>query len=72
MRRPSLHLISTKDIERIFKRKTTITSTPFIWGEEKGFLLKEIDENDFYKFIEKLGAFLNKIIKDLPEKEKSS
>ena len=47
-------------------------STPFNWGEEKGLLLKEIDEKDFYKFIEKLRVFLKKVIESLPEREKSS
>lgn len=37
-------------------------STPFNWGEEKGLLLREIDEKDFYKFVEKMKAFLKRII----------
>jgi hypothetical protein len=46
-------------------------STPFNWGEEKGLLLKEIDEKTFYKFVEKLRAYLKKVIDALPETEKS-
>jgi hypothetical protein len=41
-------------------------STPFNWGEEKGLLLKEIDEKDFYKFIDRLKAFLKKVMDNLP------
>ena len=40
--------------QNLEEKKHTILSTPFNWGEEKGLLLKEIDEKDFYKFIEKL------------------
>ena len=58
--------------ENLEEKKAIFMSTPFIWGEEKGLLLKEIDNKDFYKFIEKLRAFLKKIIEDLSEKEKSS
>ena len=58
--------------ENLEEKKTTIMSTPFNWGEEKGLLLKEIDEKDFYKFIEKLRAFLKKVIESLPEDEKNS
>ncbi len=58
--------------ENLEEKKSTILSTPFNWGDEKGLLLKEIDEKDFYKFIEKLKAFLKKVIESLPEKEKSS
>ena len=54
------------------EKKSTITSKPFNWGEEKGLLLKEIDEKDFYKFVEKLKAFLKKVIDALTETEKSS
>jgi len=49
-------------------KKLTIMSMPFNWGEEKGLLLKEIDEKDFYAFVEKLKGFLKKVIDDLPEK----
>jgi predicted nucleotidyltransferase component of viral defense system len=53
------------------EKKLTIMSTPFNWGEEKGLLLKEIDEKAFYKFVEKLRAYLKKIMDALPETEKS-
>ncbi len=57
--------------DNLEKKKTAIMSTPFNWGEEKGLLLKEIDESAFYQFIEKLRAFLKKVIESLPEMEKS-
>lgn len=57
--------------QNLEEKKRTLLSTPFNWGEEKGLLLKEIDEKDFYKFIEKLKAFLKKVIDSLPESEKS-
>jgi hypothetical protein len=34
--------------------------------------LREIDEKDFYKFIEKIRKFLMKAIEGLPEREKES
>jgi predicted nucleotidyltransferase component of viral defense system len=58
--------------ENLKDKRLTVLSTPFNWGEEKGLLLKEIDEKDFYKFIEKLRDFIKKVIESLPEREKSS
>ena len=58
--------------ENLEEKKLTIMSTPFNWGEERGLLLKEIDEKDFYKFVEKLRVYLKKVIDALPETEKSS
>ena len=58
--------------QNLEEKKRTLLSTPFNWGEEKGLLLKEIDEKDFYKFIERLKAFLKKVIDSLSEMEKSS
>jgi len=49
-------------------KKPTIMTMPFNWGEEKGLLLKEIDEKDFYAFAEKLKGFLKKVIEGLPDK----
>jgi predicted nucleotidyltransferase component of viral defense system len=46
-------------------KKATFLSTPFNWGDEKGLLLKEIDEKDFYRFIEKLQGFLEKVVNTL-------
>jgi len=46
-------------------KKGIVTSAPFTWGEEKGLLLKDIDEKDFYKFLEKLKTFLKKAIDGL-------
>lgn len=53
--------------ENLEDKRATVLSTPFSWGEEKGLLLREIDEKDFYKFIEKLRVYLKKIIERLPE-----
>ena len=58
--------------ENLKEKKSTILSTPFNWGEEKGLLLKEVDEKDFYKFVEKLKAFLKKVIEGVSESEKNS
>jgi predicted nucleotidyltransferase component of viral defense system len=58
--------------QNLEEKKRTLLSTPFNWGEEKGLLLKEIDEKDFYRFIERLKAFLKKVIDSLSEMEKSS
>jgi predicted nucleotidyltransferase component of viral defense system len=54
-----LHLYERyrKNIE---EKKTIVTSTPFTWGEEKALLLKDIDEKEFYKFLEQLKTFLKK------------
>jgi predicted nucleotidyltransferase component of viral defense system len=52
--------------QNLEEKKQTILSTPFNWGEEKGLLLKEIDEKDFYKFIDRLKAFLKKVMNTLP------
>ncbi len=50
--------------QNLEEKKPTIMSAPFNWGEEKGLLLKEIDEKAFYKFIDRLRAFLKKVIND--------
>jgi predicted nucleotidyltransferase component of viral defense system len=47
------------------EKKDSLILTPFTWGEEKGLLLKDIDEKDFYRFIEKLAPFLKKVIDGL-------
>ena len=72
-KRQGSRLVFTRGIERIFEeKKTIVTSAPFSWGEEKGLLLKDIDETEFYKFIEKLRKFLEKVIDELSEVNKSS
>jgi hypothetical protein len=48
---------TTTSLGKSLQEKPTILSTPFNWGEEKGLLLREIDEKDFYKFIERLKPF---------------
>ena len=47
------------------EKKTIIMSAPFTWGEEKGLLLKDIDEKEFYTFLEKLKMFLKKVVDEL-------
>ena len=51
--------------ENLEEKKAIIISAPFTWGEEKGLLLKDIDEKEFYKFLEKLRMFLKKIVDEL-------
>lgn len=58
--------------ENLEEKKVTILSAPFTWGEEKGLLLKEVDEKEFYKYFENLTVFLKRVIEDLSEKEKGS
>lgn len=48
------------------EKKQTILSLQFYWGEEKGLLLKDIDEKDFYKFIKRLKVFLKRVMDNLP------
>jgi hypothetical protein len=36
-----------------------------MWGEEKGLLLKEIDEKEFSEFLEKFRLFLKKVVDQL-------
>lgn len=47
------------------EKKTIVASAPFTWGEEKDLLLKDIDEKEFYKFLEKLKMFLKEVIDKL-------
>ncbi|MBE3115899.1 nucleotidyl transferase AbiEii/AbiGii toxin family protein [Candidatus Bathyarchaeota archaeon] len=47
------------------EKKNIVMSAPFTWGEEKGLLLKDIDEKEFYKFLEKLKTFLKKVVDKL-------
>jgi len=46
-------------------KKVAFLSTPFSWGDERGLLLKKIDEKDFYRFIENLPRFLEKVVNNL-------
>ncbi|MFH1547589.1 MAG: nucleotidyl transferase AbiEii/AbiGii toxin family protein [bacterium] len=43
-------------------KKDLVKSQPFRWGEEKGLLLQPIDEKEFFKFLEDLKPFLNRIV----------
>ena len=47
------------------EKKTIVMSAPFTWGEEKDLLLKDIDEKEFYEFLEKLKMFLKKVVDEL-------
>lgn len=40
----------------------------FTWGEEKRFLLVEIDEEDFSKFLTRFNIFLKEITEKIYEK----
>ena len=51
--------------QNLESKKVTFLFTPFNWGDEKGLLLKEIDEKDFYIFIENLQGFLEKVVNTL-------
>ncbi len=52
--------------QNLEEKQQSILSTPFNWGEEKGLLLKEIDEGDFYKFVDnRLKTFLKTVIDNL-------
>ena len=45
-----------------FAKKAILLDEPFLWGEEKGLLLKDIDDKDFSDFLEKFGLFLKKVV----------
>lgn len=47
------------------KIKTVESGNIFEWGEEKYLLLKDVDEKDFYSFIEKIKEFLKIIIQKI-------
>jgi predicted nucleotidyltransferase component of viral defense system len=53
------------------QKRSMILSTPLSWGEE-GLLLREIDEKDFYEFIERMKKFLMNVIEGLSGREKGS
>jgi hypothetical protein len=46
-------------------KKELVISQPFTWGEEKELLLQNIDEKEFFKFLEKLTPFLESIIEEV-------
>jgi predicted nucleotidyltransferase component of viral defense system len=48
-------------------KKEMLISQPFRWGEERGLLLQEIDEKEFFKFLESFRKFLKKVIEHLEE-----
>ncbi|WP_343383496.1 nucleotidyl transferase AbiEii/AbiGii toxin family protein [Candidatus Bathycorpusculum sp.] len=51
--------------QNLAAKKVTFLSAPFSWGDEKGLLLKEIDEKDCYCFIENLRGFLERVANNL-------
>ncbi len=52
------------------KKKLLRTKDIFLWGHEKGLLLTDIDEKEFYAFLGKLATFLHEVIED-SERQKS-
>jgi len=46
-------------------KKDIVTSQPFRWGEEKELLLQQIDEKEFFRFLENLKPFLKRVIEEL-------
>ncbi len=52
------------------KKKLLKTKDIFVRGHEKGLLLAEIDEKDFYVFLGKLATFLSDVAEDV-ERQKS-
>lgn len=52
------------------KKNLLKTKEMFAWGDEKGLLLAEIDEKEFYAFLNGFTAFLQEIAETL-EKQKS-
>ncbi len=47
------------------KKKLLKTKELFAWGHEKGLLLTDIDEKEFYTFLEKFAGFLRDIAEDI-------
>jgi len=46
-------------------RKALLGVEPFTWGEERGILLEEIDEAEFYLFLEQFNGFMLKLVDSL-------
>lgn len=52
--------------ENLTKKKSLLLSGKiFDWGEEKDLLLIDVDEKEFYKFLEGLNVFLKKITEEI-------
>lgn len=47
------------------KKKLLKTNEIFLWGTEKGLLLTDINENEFYVFLGRLIIFLHDVVKDI-------
>ena len=46
-------------------KKDIVVSRPFRWGEERGLLLQEIEEKEFFEFLENFRPFLKKVIEEV-------
>lgn len=46
-------------------RKAVLGAEPFTWGEEHRLLLEEIDETEFYEFLESFYEFMLKVVNGL-------
>lgn len=57
--------ILMRNTEKTSLKKQFFFDQPFMWGEEKGLLLKEIDEKEFSEFLEKFRLFLKKVVDQL-------
>jgi hypothetical protein len=47
------------------KKRMILSEETFTWGEERGLLLRDIDEKEFYMFLRILQTFLERIIAEL-------
>ena len=46
-------------------KRDIVTSGTLTWGEERGLLLQEIDDKEFFRFLGDLRVFLKKVIDEL-------
>ncbi|MBN2335719.1 hypothetical protein JXL21_09175 [Candidatus Bathyarchaeota archaeon] len=46
---------------RNLKDKENALNEPFAWGEERGLMLEEIDDTEFYEFLETFNQFISKM-----------
>ncbi len=51
--------------ENFEAKKAIVASKPFRWGEEKRLLLREIDGEEFGKFLDSFQSFLKKVIEKI-------
>ena len=50
---------------RFEEKKGALGAVPFAWGEERGLVLEDIDETEFYEFLKTFNEFISKVIDDL-------